>query len=794
MRLVNHEFERKVSEYLFKRVVVPFKPELYSISPQSGTEHIANASDTSHGSVLLLDKGMRVFQGFGSHIRQFAMSFEFDEALLSRPPIKTDQEAVTTFWGIYRWPYKEYNRYKQLEGLEQTADETRTMANALRYIKKARELALSIDGGLGWICGPDSRENSSSKPKVFGGSRYVSDEEPKKQPKALISPGVSFSADMDDEPLISGDQREALLERMLRDSGYEGGLLSRSLRTLAESEGPPHLIQTMFDQARNEMSMDGALRAPGLAGAALNNMRSLLNQRERHLNSRADDPRTLADIESQVRQVGRAAVNTRSNSVMPFDTSAIINSNVIIPLKPNDLTNAQKEMLLETEWAQRAFMQSWAIAIIDNVDTFLEIETLTIARLPSRHLPIIKRDDFWNSLPGLKKLSIAVIPDWREVVKLATSFVQDVKLDPSSAVKIVYELIKDHIAPRKNIKSLHFEWICGGEDAPGMFARNKHILAAPFTQKAIDMVNMVNRPRILSLPHIEHLSMKNCWFSPHILLRFANMHRDTLKSITLDSVSLSAPPTRNAQPGPVNALGNQGPHVLGVHLPNGNPVANHQWAQMQAAAAVVAGQGLPAFHNAINGNQNNNPGMVWAFGQALQNPPAVAVGPIPALSPTAWRNDPRPGSWSSIIDDLTPCETIAMQRFDPDHDLELPPNPKPTKLQKLEFRSCGYLLLPLDFDQSMLLPDGLADRDNVYKRRNDIEQFMMKCSDSSMGMIINHMDRFEEMQLEHAFRMRMGWEGDEGGVERIAIAALDGVIAPGKGRFSGMIQAEATSH
>lgn len=59
MRLVNHDFEQKVSEHLFRVVVVPFRPEIYGISGASDprvTERL--------GAVMLQDKGMRVFEGF----------------------------------------------------------------------------------------------------------------------------------------------------------------------------------------------------------------------------------------------------------------------------------------------------------------------------------------------------------------------------------------------------------------------------------------------------------------------------------------------------------------------------------------------------------------------------------------------------------------------------------------------------------------------------------------------------------------------------------------------------------
>lgn len=794
MRLVNHEFEMKVSGYLFKRVVVPFKPELYSISGASplpkGTSR--NTAEP-HGSVLLQDKGMRVFQGFGSHIRQFALSFEFDEALLSRPPVKTDQEAVTTFWGIYRWPFKEYNRYRQLEGLEQTADETRTMANALRFIINAKEIGLSIDGGLGWLAGPDTGAKPTSKPMVFGGPRVAPEQESNQQQKSLVTPNNYFSSDAweyeaDVEVQIGRNNRELLLERMLRESGYEGILLIRSLRTLAESEGPApvHPLQTdsaEVNPARNEI-IESTFRASSYNGPAL--VRTLPSQRKSNHGGRPEHRRS-DDLEIDATEVGRTAMSMRCSSYYQDHNN--------VPLRPNDLSNAQKEMLLELEWAQRAFMQSWAIAIIDNVDTFQGIETLTIARLPSRHLPIIKRDDFWNGFASLKKISLAVIPDWREVVKLPTSFVQDVKVEPSRAVSTVFSLLKDHIAPRENIKSLHFEWICGGEDAAGVFARNKHILAAPFVHKAIDMVNMVQQPAILSLPHVEHLSLKNCWFSPDVLLSFADGHRHSLSSLILNSVSMCAPPPRHAVPGAAHnhpahhVLHHHGPHhglyhgaAFGGHVNVAMGVQNYQ-----------NGLGIPAHQHIFNG-----PPQAWNFPALVigQGPIVVqhTAAPTPA-SPASWRVAPRTGSWAHIIDKLTPCETLDMLGYDPNRCCLERPVARQQKLRKLEFISCGYIHLPLDYNQSVLAtPNGeYWDPIPIQRRRNELECYMMKSSDATMGTIINHISAFEALQLEHAFHMQLGWQADDARL-REEQAEADGITSPGKGRFRGIVEREDSGH
>jgi len=59
LRLVNKEFDLKVSRALFKVVVVPFRPEIYGIAPEN-----TPTNDGPQSSVMLQDKGMRVFQGY----------------------------------------------------------------------------------------------------------------------------------------------------------------------------------------------------------------------------------------------------------------------------------------------------------------------------------------------------------------------------------------------------------------------------------------------------------------------------------------------------------------------------------------------------------------------------------------------------------------------------------------------------------------------------------------------------------------------------------------------------------
>ncbi|TVY34650.1 hypothetical protein LSUB1_G006148 [Lachnellula subtilissima] len=739
-------------------VVVPFKPEIYGINPEPAL------SGSLQGSVMLQDKGMRVFQGYGHRIKKFAMSFEFDEYKLANPPLKSDQEAITSFWGIYRWPYQKYNRYAQLEGLEQTADETRTMAKALRFITSARELGLSIDGGLGWLAGPDINQRvleRGEKPTVFGDSRFIAEPKTKKNNKASRSSDLMAS--------LNHSSVWAANERMLQEAGYEGEALDASMRVLMETEDVTAISSTTnppFDRYLSPLTLEGFRRAARTP-------RSLDNGPMTVTTATAEDYAQLAPLISDDEDISNEELQL-STTTSYVNGSKFKTENC--PLKPNDLTNAQREMLLEIEWAQRAFMQSYAIAVIDNPFTFRNIESLTIARLPNRHLPLLRREDFWDSLPALKKLSLAIIPDWRDVVKLPTSWVQDNKIAPSQSVSGVYQLLHEQISHRKNITTLHFEWLCGGEYADGLFSRNQHILAAPLVSKAMDMVNRVHTPSVLMLPHVKHLSMKNCWASPHIMGKFIiSLKKAALQSLTLDSVSLTAPVALNAQPQPLTG------HAANPHnaqqLAGQQAAANHLMANFQGAMV------------APNPNAALAPVAPAALGlAALQLPPPV-VNIVP-ITPMEWLV-PRTSSWSHLIDTITPGTTLAAIR----HDREMGPEPEgrgPTKLKKLEFKSCGYIRLPLDFDQTVLdHPDVQAPQIHaIAKRANDIECHMMKPMDSALGVIVNHMAPAEVATLENAWHMTVGGLANS---ELALEARLDGISNAGRGRFDGLIEVASTS-
>lgn len=822
MRFVCKEFESKVSEHLFRHVVVPFKPEIYGIKELMQTDaaemlqswshslqdrHLAEDDVVRQGAVMLQDDGMRTFQGFGRHITKFAMSFEVDYSTLKNPPIKSDQEAITTFWGIYRWPFKNYNRYSQLEGLEQAADETRTMAQALRYVSKAKELGLSIDGGLGWLSGPDINPYAppaNSKPPVFGNSRCVVQE----------AGETEETSESRESTLLTTlrDRRGQLVERvafqrMLREAGYEGEDLERSVLTLLASEG----------LHQQDLSANAPIHAP----ARGNGRRDAMEQMLRGFGYDApvlERVRTyLHGTEAQAPNRTNRTEGQRSNAY-DFTLPTVTKHD----LSPAHLTNAQREMLLEVEWAQRAFMQSYAIAIIDNSATFQAIRTLKIARLPSRHLSVLSRDDFWDSLPQLVDVSLAVIPDWRDINKLPTGWVQDDKIAPSTAVKSVYSMLQNYVGMRESIKNLHFEWICGGEEAPGLFARNQLVLPAPILSKATDMARADQHGTLISLPYVENLTLKNCWCSPHILVKFVNSHAaKSLQLIRFNSFSISAPVGRNGpQPQGLWAQAQQFQQGNPIQFQQGNPnnfqqgMANNfhlglQHAHNNFQAANGFHPGPPNVQNLVwqpmqgNGNFLGMAAPLAPFAMAPAFAPAAGFGPAPFVAPPAppapagqampqsmaWMDRPRPGSWPHVIENITPGKTLAVMRYENERGPE-PAKPKAKSLKTIIFESCGNVTVPLEFDNNSLL--GFADDGNQEspsrRRRTELESHMMKPNDNALGTIVNYMRQDDIEVLENAWGLEMGW--DAAWEARLKDAALeDGVSVPGRGRFRGTIEA-----
>ncbi|EMF15146.1 uncharacterized protein SEPMUDRAFT_38254 [Sphaerulina musiva SO2202] len=445
-RLVNREWERKVSGNLFASSVVPFNTELYDmIEEDSKAAHRMPCSahrpkgKGKAGTIEVPDQGinvghgLRVFQGFGPYFRRFGMSFEVAEAQLARPPVKKDLDHVTSYYGSYDWPQHEYTRFAGLAGLERTADETLRMKAAFSNLHKVQDLGLSLDNGLGWLNGPDksihARIFQHGSP-VFGYSRPVPDQQ------------------MQDAQVFW----QAIQECHAADEDRYG------------------VLYTTFSQL------------------------------------------DIAGI---------------------YDRSALV---------PAELRKEQKEWLLETDWAQRAFLECYMLAVIDNPVIFGRVKTLTITKVSSGLLPILSRESFWNALPGVSDVTIHVKPDWRTVERDNAGFAETSQRQPSEAVNTFYKcILRDRLCLRSSITKLNIGWAAGGEHAEGIFARNNHVLPAPITQ--LEHSTAVNGQVALVFRFVEHLTLHNCWMTPVTFESLLNNHASkALKNLVLDSVSLTAHP------------------------------------------------------------------------------------------------------------------------------------------------------------------------------------------------------------------------------------------------------------
>lgn len=774
LRLVCSEFEAKVSAQYFRNVVVPFKSELYNSLGRDETGAVKRSSSA------LFSNGMRIFQSFGRHILRFALSLELDEDTLSYPPIKPSQEAIPAFWGIYRWPHGTYHRYTDLEGLEQTADETDAMKEALKCLVKVTNLGLCCDAGLGFLSGPDQiARNATIRHPVFASQNWRRAGYELDQRKHSIVTMSDFNNTVQDlkKPVFENPMsfKRTILQKMVSDAGYRGDEINEAVRMILDTEGT-NLMAIDFDERASQLTDFDARR-------------SLAH------------PLIFPDLD-------------------PDDAEDY-------PLVPTSLTRAQKEMLLELEWAHRAMIQSYVIGLIDNAldGCFTHLTTLTIAKIPSSHVYIFYRDELWQNLTALNNVSLGVIADWRRISKPAPGCVEDTSVSPVEAVGKVFVLLNSYIGTQKNIESLHFEWICGGEFAPGTFQRNHHILPAPFFPQS-ELMGATDSPitheeQILRLPFIKHLSLKNCWASPHVFLQtFRYMALSSLEKLELESVSLSGAPTASTQAPLQQHAGVQNAANAGNNLMNffqlgaaqnqplgGLPQGQQHIPQLPIPPLPPAGV-LPQGTNAVPPVQPIPTNPLQAVAQLVAAGNATA-NPVPQeiLQQPEWL------SWAGILEHFSPGvkirEVLARQDIMIGQTdlpwLEQQANrlvdhiPRAARLRRdeqkytlkcLSFKSCGYVAVDAPFLNTRgILPggaQGLSGNGNPHGQ--DLSPLMQRCRDKMLGRVAPYIRSAELFQLVNAFGMDIGWTKvyDE---KTIADASADGVDGPGKGRFSGTIDA-----
>lgn len=786
LRLVCSEFDHMVSAHYFRSVVAPFRAELYG-SPDNHSGALV-AGELGPGGRAEL---RTVFHLFGEHIRSFALALELKERDLAFPPPKLTQEVVKTSWGLYRWPLKHYQRYTNLEAIEDQADETAFMTRSFSKLTELTELGLSCDGGLGFLQGPNLNKYAArTMPHVFHSAR------------CLPSPPKSSSDE--DRKLDRGKSlRYMNLKRMMLNAGFSLDEIPGAINLLLWSEGKDPKWANWDDYED-----DGT-------GLGLNSM-----ARARELRpSRNNSPTTQG-----FNDFGGARVEMKEYRAHP--------------LEPLHLTPAQKEMLLEMSWAHDALVQSYVISVTDNPHAFRNVTTVNIARIPASLLRTISRPSFWESLGAVDKFSLGVIPDWR-VVRKDNGVIADQLLQPCDSVVPAYELLANCIAPRRQITKLHFEWICGGELANGAAQRNRYVLPAPFLTAALQMAepNVVSRDRglVLSLPYVRELSLKNCYFTPHVLLHVVRtLSARSLEKLKLEAVSITGPPQTEILPSYLAMNGDRNtswpwPLCCSTAAP-GRPFV---FVGVQSAAPLQA-QNMLGIHAQWMAQNNLLPhtfmqpnAAQWlaqqvAQGQMtqpvtwpLQNVPNIVhqpVGPPPPLPDEVWQGPlispwipvPRLLSWAHILNEITPDLTL-LQRYegspiqDGDEEAfqnlaqklkEFVPNPAADKgrLQNIEFKSCGYVLADVStINNHDIIPSTqrmVSMPTNMIETLRNLEGYMLRSNYPLLGKVMDDFDDAEDFIMRHAFGMYFGWNGVYD-PEVVHAAHEDGFLEQGRGRFTG---------
>lgn len=830
MRLVNREFEKKVSCTLFHTSVVPFNTELYDMIDEDtravsrasrpangkgkgkagpwdiagqtaelihGSLHWTNAKYDAEGKVYK-GHGLRVFQGFGPHIRRFGMSFDVMEGQLSRPPIKRELDHVESYHGSYDWPPERYTRFANLAGLEKTADETLRMKAAFSHLTNVQDLALSVDSGLGWLNGPDKSIHArvfQRQSPIFGRSRLVPDHQTQ-----------------------DANEFWATIQSCNRSLGVHANHKEASLARRSLPKHPTELSGlrgTIYGDRRLWSSIAASRAAPTMSTSI------------------------LEDLQYGVMYTTLATPDSTAQSL--YDKSALV---------PSELRKEQKEWLLELEWSQRAFLECYMLAVMDNPSKFAMVKTLAIAKVSSGLLPLLARESFWDALPNLADVTVLVKPDWRSVEKDNAGFAETCPQNPAEAVRTFHKcILRDRLCLRPGITKLNIGWASGGEHADGIFARNNHIMPAPITQ--LEHTTAANANSGLVFKFVEHLTLTNCWMTPPMLEDLVKSHAEkSLKTLTLDSVSLTAHPRFPAagQGGIQQQVAQVLAGLAGVQggAPNAQPVAQPnpqnglfqpnqpaqaqmpfmqqlQQAQQQQIPFMQQLQQQQAFQNFLfinnNGGANvaaNNGNVFGAVNAPANNAnanainlwnaqvpnwnaqvPVFALPPAPQAqnnaapatqaTPAHWSTEFREGSWPDVLDTISPGPIFTDYLPQPAPWEEQYPPRAPTTLHTIELKSCGYAKLyhSTAFDQFAIEAGHEHHLSNWFRcRQAALSPAMLATTDRYLGRIVQHMPPREETALFNAWRMTTGWNNRSKAEE----AEYDGLLAGGTGRFSGTIE------
>ncbi len=585
------------------------------------------------------------------------------------------------------------------------------MSHALSNLNQTRQLGLSLDSGLGWLCGPDISDREqlfSKKPEVFGKGNNVPD---KKTTSA-------------------------------RDLWQ--GILS----CLQESK-----LQQAADQADSEDDVNKAIKIsiPDVF-AFQAGLIQVYNARTGEATDIVRTSRRESAPKSEDETVKKSnplvfhGIDVDDPDWAPPREDASVAS---IPLKPKSLSKAQEEWLLETEWAQRAFLSSFCMALCDNSDIFANVQCLKIGKLSSRYLSMLQRDDVWSALKNLSDLTVYVSADWRNIIKTDGGVAEAPAVYPSLAATQFYALLNDYVAPLENVKKLRIGYVGGGEHQIGIFGRNKNVLPAPLM--CFDNARALMDPSvtILQCPHVEELTFTNCWFTPQMMKTFVEqMDMGKMKVLNLNSVSLTPNTTFLDQ--------------IGQEFP-------------------IISPGDGTYDYSQHGTRFFDPAVGNFFATRSRN-----GRPSTEPNPKGWVvNGQRIGSWGSVINSITPGADMDFMRYAYGYKDD-PTVLRPRTLDRINFSSCGYVSLTkfTGFPRFTEIQIDDVMRPGLYHRSKQLLSQMMNTSDALIGQIVPMLNDKETEVMLTAFPMKFGWDN----LEKASHNAEDAQPIGGSGRFSGYVE------
>ncbi|OJD34488.1 f-box domain-containing protein [Diplodia corticola] len=484
LRLTSRLMCARTTGVFFKTIVVPFRSGMFG-------EELRAEMNTDPGNGESKSTATNVFERFGHHMQKFGVSYEVDEAIL---PKVVQQLLTRSYWGSYYWP-ADPNEHEDTPA--SAVDEIIGMKGALSKMENLKELALSIDSGLGWLSGPDKSIRSQmihDRVDLFPGSYGLPSRRTQAQRELWDYIKSQYAA--------RGELRHLARSRLYRFERAE----CITLQDPTIYSGVPIELQYVDGRTLMEANpLDGEVHAPDDEVAKLPSANGLL------VTALDRDP-------------------TQSSSSYP--------------VLPGSFTISQVGALMRVKWGQESLKDAFIMGVKES-RTCRAVSSLNLASLPGRYLDDFGQPEFWKALPSLETLNVMVMGEHGEVEYDSDSILQYHTVPMSRAVAPFKKFLRDRIATLENIKTLGIGWTSGGEHATGLCGRNNNLLPAPFLRSQPLPTTMM-MDDVVVFPHVQHLTIKNSWMTARGVEYLVDAHRECrLRKLTLDSVSLQVLPLRS---------------------------------------------------------------------------------------------------------------------------------------------------------------------------------------------------------------------------------------------------------